>query len=73
LKSFSATKGVVNDVSGIYREGGRAAVDSWGRGHAEIARRLRAEQVPNAMVRKVAHSRLLVDLVDELRELWPGL
>lgn len=73
LINVSALYDTLVDAARIPDEGGRAAAESWGEGHADVARQLRAEQAPAAMVRKVAHGRLLGDLVDEVRELWPGL
>jgi hypothetical protein len=73
LINVSALYDTLVDSAQIPDEGGRAAAESWGHSHAEVAHRLRAENASAALVRKVAHGRLLVDLVDEVRELWPDL
>lgn len=73
LINVSALYDTLADCAQIPDEGGRAAAESWGQDQVELAGRLRAERASAAMVRTVAHGRLLVDLVDEVRELWPGL
>ena len=52
-------------------EGGRAAVEAWGSDQAAAAARLRADRASPEMVWKVAHGRLLVDLGQEILDLWP--
>jgi hypothetical protein len=71
LINASTVCDVLVDPEQIPDEGGRAAADSWGEAHARTAQVLRAKHAPRSTVRKVAHGRLLMDLHDEIRELWP--
>jgi hypothetical protein len=59
---------VLLDPEQIPDEGGRAAFDSWAQSHADAARLMRDHEESRETVWRVANACLLVDAIDEIRE-----